>query len=388
MSTVDLPLTEVAVEELIERSTERGFVLLSELQDIQQPDSRADDGWLEDAVERVRQSGLQLIDDVVDDLPENLEIESGHLTTDLVRQYLNDAGRHALLDKEDEANLAKRYQAGLEADRYLASNRQFDTKKKAMLRRISVDGKRAKERMVQANLRLVVPQARKFSGRDLDFIELIQEGNLGLLRAVEKFDHTKGYKFSTYAVWWIRQALQRGVASKARTIRVPAHVWELYGKLRSAETRIRQRKGGDPTDAEVAEEVGLTVERIREVRDAMQDLVSLDKPIGEDGDASMGDLIPDAASADPAESAQHEDAVAQVEQALADLDERERMILILRFGLDGQEPRTLEEVGQYFDLTRERIRQMQNRALAKLRHPSRAHHLSGLLGVLERSTAA
>ncbi len=390
MSTVDLPIVgDVAVEELIERSSERGFVLLSELQELEHPEtSHHEDRWLEDAIARVRQAGQQLIDDVVDDVPDNLQIESGHLTTDLVRQYLNDAGKHALLDKEDEADLAKRYQAGLAADQFLITRKDLTPSKKAMLRRISVDGKRAKERMVQANLRLVVPQARKFSGRDLDFIELIQEGNLGLLRAVEKFDHTKGYKFSTYAVWWIRQALQRGVASKARTIRVPAHVWELYGKLRSAETRIRQRKGADPTDAEVAEEVGLTVERVREVRDAMQDLVSLDKPIGEDGDATMGDLIPDAIAADPAESAQKEDAVAQVEAALAELDERERLILILRFGLDGQEPRTLEEVGQHFDLTRERIRQMQNRALAKLRHPSRAHHLSGLLSVLERSNAA
>ena len=390
MSTVDLPIVgDVAVEELIERSSERGFVLLSELQELEHPEtSHHEDRWLEDAISRVRQAGQQLIDDVVDDVPDNLQIESGHLTTDLVRQYLNDAGKHALLDKEDEADLAKRYQAGLAADQFLITRKDLTPSKKAMLRRISIDGKRAKERMVQANLRLVVPQARKFSGRDLDFIELIQEGNLGLLRAVEKFDHTKGYKFSTYAVWWIRQALQRGVASKARTIRVPAHVWELYGKLRSAETRIRQRKGADPTDAEVAEEVGLTVERVREVRDAMQDLVSLDKPIGEDGDATMGDLIPDAIAADPAESAQKEDAVAQVEAALAELDERERLILILRFGLDGQEPRTLEEVGQHFDLTRERIRQMQNRALAKLRHPSRAHHLSGLLSVLERSNAA
>lgn len=385
MSTVDLPATEVAVEELIERSTDRGFVLLSELQQIADLGVHGGDG-LDDAIERVRQSGLELIDDIAEDLPEGVEVESGHLTTDLVRQYLNDAGRHALLDKEDEADLAKRYQAGLAADRMLATE-DLTPKRKAMLRRISVDGKRAKERMVQANLRLVVPQARKFSGRDLDFIELIQEGNLGLLRAVEKFDHTKGYKFSTYAVWWIRQALQRGVASKARTIRVPAHVWELYGKLRSAETRIRQRKGADPTDVEVAEEVGLTPERVREVREAMQDLVSLDKPIGENGDATMGDLIPDAVASDPAESAQHEDAVAQIEAALSDLDERERLILVMRFGLDGQEPRTLEEVGQEFGLTRERIRQMQNRALAKLRHPSRAHHLAGLLSVLERSAA-
>lgn len=385
MSTVDLASAEVAVEELIERSGERGFVLLSELQALEQPDFH-NDRWLEDAIDRVRQANMPLIDDVAEDAPEALE--TGHLTTDLVRQYLNDAGRHQLLTKEDEADLAKRYQAGLVADVLLSDHAGLKPKMKAQLRRISQDGRRSKERMVQANLRLVVPQARKFSGRDLDFIELIQEGNLGLLRAVEKFDHTKGYKFSTYAVWWIRQALQRGVASKARTIRVPAHVWELYGKLRSAETRIRQRKGADPTDAEVAEEVGLTPERVREVRDAMQDLVSLDKPIGEDGDATMGDLIADDAVSDPAESAQQEDAVAQIEAALAELDERERVILILRFGLDGQEPRTLEEVGQHFDLTRERIRQMQNRALAKLRHPSRAHNLSGLLGVLEKASQA
>ena len=385
MSTVDLASAEVAVEELIERSTERGFVLLTELQALEQPDFH-NDRWLEDAIDRVKQANMPLIDDVAEDAPEAME--TGHLTTDLVRQYLNDAGRHQLLTKEDEADLAKRYQAGLCADKMLAERNDLKPKVKAQLRRISVDGRRSKERMVQANLRLVVPQARKFSGRDLDFIELIQEGNLGLLRAVEKFDHTKGYKFSTYAVWWIRQALQRGVASKARTIRVPAHVWELYGKLRSAETRIRQRKGADPTDDEVAEEVGLTPERVREVRDAMQDLVSLDKPIGEDGDATMGDLIADDGVSDPAESAQHEDAVAQIEAALAELDERERVILILRFGLDGQEPRTLEEVGQHFDLTRERIRQMQNRALAKLRHPSRAHNLSGLLGVLEKASQA
>jgi RNA polymerase sigma factor (sigma-70 family) len=385
VNPTDLPTAEVAVEELLERSSERGYVLLSELQELHLPELHGDT-WVEDSIAEVRTQGLQVIDDVADDAPEDVIDHSAAVTTDLVRQYLNDAGRHQLLDKESEADLAKRYQAGLDADRLLADP-SLTRARRARLRRISQDGSRAKEIMVQANLRLVVPQARKFSGRDLDFIELIQEGNLGLLRAVEKFDHTKGYKFSTYAVWWIRQALQRGVASKGRTIRVPAHVWELYGKLRSAELRLRQQKGGDPTEEEVAAEVGLTAQRVREVRDAMQELVSLDRPIGEDGDATMGDLIPDLGVIDPAETALEGDALSQIEAALSELEERERLILVLRFGLGGQEPQTLEEIGSHFGLTRERIRQMQNRALAKLRHPSRAHNLAGLLDVLDRVAA-
>lgn len=385
MNATELPTAEVAVEELLERSSERGYVLLSELQDLHIPEIHGDT-WVDDAIVTATDQGVQVIDDVADDVPEEVGDASAALTTDLVRQYLNDAGRHALLTKEDEADLAKRYQAGLAADGFLKELAgQMTRTRKTRLRQISRDGERAKERMVQANLRLVVPQARKFSGRDLDFIELIQEGNLGLLRAVEKFDHTKGYKFSTYAVWWIRQALQRGVASKGRTIRVPAHVWELYGKLRAAELRLRQQKGGDPTEEEVAEEVGLTVDRVREVRDAMQELVSLDRPIGEDGDATMGDLIADAHQLDPADTALEGDALSQIDAALNALDDRERIILVLRFGLGGQEPQTLEEIGAHFGLTRERIRQMQNRALAKLRHPSRAHNLSGLLDVLDRA---
>jgi len=386
VNPTDLPTAEVAVEELLERSSERGYVLLSELQELHVPELHGDT-WVDDAIVTATDRGMQVIDDVADDAPEEVVSDaSAALTTDLVRQYLNDAGRHALLTKEDEADLAKRYQAGMSADQLLKElSDQLTRSRKVRLKRISRDGERAKERMVQANLRLVVPQARKFSGRDLDFIELIQEGNLGLLRAVEKFDHTKGYKFSTYAVWWIRQALQRGVASKGRTIRVPAHVWELYGKLRAAELRLRQQKGGDPSEEEVAEEVGLTVERVREVRDAMQELVSLDRPIGEDGDATMGDLIADAGQVDPADTALEGDALSQIDAALKALDDRERIILILRFGLGGQEPQTLEEIGAHFGLTRERIRQMQNRALAKLRHPSRAHNLSGLLDVLDRA---
>ena len=385
MNPTDLPTAEVAVEELLERSSERGYVLLSELQELHVPELHGD-MWVEDTIADVRLQGVQVVDDVADDAPEDATDHSAALTTDLVRQYLNDAGKHALLTKEDEADLAKRYQAGLAAE-WLIKDRgdRLTRARKVRLKSVVRDGERAKERMVQANLRLVVPQARKFSGRDLDFIELIQEGNLGLLRAVEKFDHTKGYKFSTYAVWWIRQALQRGVASKGRTIRVPAHVWELYGKLRAAELRLRQQKGGDPSEEEIAEEVGLTAQRVREVRDAMQELVSLDRPIGEDGDATMGDLIADAGQVDPADTALEGDALSQIDAALAALDERERIILVLRFGLGGQEPQTLEEIGAHFGLTRERIRQMQNRALAKLRHPSRAHNLSGLLDVLDRA---
>jgi len=386
VNSTDLPTAEVAVEELLERSRERGYVLLSELQELHIPELHGD-VWVEAAMTTAGDQGLQVIDDVADDAPEEVVADaSAALTTDLVRQYLNDAGRHALLTKEDEADLAKRYQAGLAADQILKDQGDRLTRaRKTRMRSISRDGARAKETMVQANLRLVVPQARKFSGRDLDFIELIQEGNLGLLRAVEKFDHTKGYKFSTYAVWWIRQALQRGVASKGRTIRVPAHVWELYGKLRAAELRLRQQKGGEPSEAEIAEEVGLTVTRIREVRDAMQELVSLDRPIGEDGDATMGDLIADAGQVDPADTALEVDALSQIDAALNALEDRERLILVLRFGLGGQEPQTLEEIGAHFGLTRERIRQMQNRALAKLRHPSRAHSLAGLLDVLDRA---
>lgn len=386
METIDLPTAEVAVEELIERSAERGYVLLSELQTLHQPELHGDT-WIDAAIDTVTDRGIEIIDDVADDTPDHVMADaSAALTTDLVRQYLNDAGRHALLTKEDEADLAKRYQAGMAADELLKLHAETLTRAtKTRLRSISRDGARAKERMVQANLRLVVPQARKFSGRDLDFIELIQEGNLGLLRAVEKFDHTKGYKFSTYAVWWIRQALQRGVASKGRTIRVPAHVWEMYGKLRAAELRLRQQKGGDPSEAELAEEVGLSVVRVREVREAMQELVSLDRPIGEDGDASMGDLIADTSQIDPAHTALEADVYEQIERALRALDERERIILSLRFGLGGQEPETLEEIGAHFGLTRERIRQMQNRALAKLRHPSRSHSLAGLLDVLDRA---
>ena len=308
------------------------------------------------------------------------------MSADLVRQYLDEAGQYDLLDREREADLAKRYQAGLTADDLLDTTTSTDTTR-ARLRRISRDGQRARQTMIEANLRLVIPQARRFAGRDLGLLELIQEGNLGLLRAVEKFDHTKGYKFSTYAVWWIRQALQRGVAAHARTIRIPGHVWELYGKLRAAETQLRQRHGADPSDAQVAAEVGLTPKRAQQIRLALREPTSLDQPVGEDGDTTISDLLPDLDGEDPAATAAESDTVRHLQAALSGLDPRERLILILRFGLDGQGPRTLENIGDQVGLTRERIRQMQNHALTKLRQSNRLRDLSQQLWTQDTDVA-
>ncbi len=379
-STRDVEATpaEARLGDLLQKlAEERGFVLLSELRASVTADVDAET-WEQEATMVARSMGIQLVDDI----DEEVEVEERHtgVSTDLVRQYLNDAGRHALLDKEQEADLSKRQQAGTAAAAMLREAKHTPATT-ARLRRMVLDGERAKERMIQANLRLVVPQARKFAGRDLDFIELIQEGNLGLLRAVEKFDHTKGYKFSTYAVWWIRQALQRGVASKARTIRVPAHVWELNSKMRAAEGRLRQRTGLDPSDEEIANELGTTAQKVREVRSVMREFVSLDRPVGEDGSGSMGDLIADREQ-DPARDAQESDALRRIKVALDGLEDREQEILTLRFGLDGGDPMTLEAIGDAFGLTRERIRQMQNRALHKLRNPTTGS-LEGLLEILD-----
>jgi RNA polymerase sigma factor (sigma-70 family) len=319
-------------------------------------------------------AGVQLLDVRPGDTPTRTERDT--VTTDLVRQYLNDAGRHPLLDRELEADLAKRYQAGLAAARMLGDEHVTRSTRRR-LEAIRRDGRRAQQKMVQANLRLVVSQARRMRSHQLELLELVQEGNLGLLRAVEKFDHTRGYKFSTYAVWWIAQALQRGVASKARTIRVPTHVWEQYANLRSAEMRLLQELGTDPTDDELADEIGVRPAMVGELRRVMQELTSLDRPIGEDGESTLGDTVPDPDAVDPARTATDGDTAARLEQALATLEEREQLILTLRFGLRGVEPRTFEEIGEQLGLSRERIRQMQNRALAKLRRTPQVRPLDG-----------
>jgi len=370
-----IPTTDLT--ELFERAAARGYILLSELNELHDPLVHPE-GWVEDGAQLARDQGIEVIDDLVEDV-ERPEAAPLSATSDSVRQYLNEIGRTELLTAEQEVDLAKRYQAGLEAALLLAHHPDMPRPQRVMLQRICRQGEAAKDHMVRANLRLVVSVARKFRGRGVDLLSLIQEGNLGLIRGVEKFDHTKGYKFSTYATWWIRQALQRGLANTGRTVRLPVHVHELMGKVRYAEFALLQQLGREPTEHEVAAELELPIERLREVKVAAQDVASLDKPIGEDGDATMGELVADESAVSPEDSATAVLSRFEVERALGALSVREREVLMLRYGLVDGEEHTLEDIGEQFGLTRERIRQIEKKTLTKLRHPSRGFQLHGLL---------
>ncbi len=371
-------LSDTARAELLDRAAEHGgYLLASEVVEL----SGSDD--VDGVVEQLGDDhDIVLVDDLSGEQEESVIVPTG-FSGDPVRQYLNEAGRYELLDFEREQDLAKRYQAGLAAQAMLASRQtEYSAATRSRLTGLVHGGVQAKERLVRSNLRLVVPTARKYAGADLPMIEAIQEGNLGLIRAVEKFDHTKGYKFSTYAVWWIRQAIQRGLAKRGRTIRVPTTVWEHSGKVRRAEAQLRTKLGRDPEDAEIAAETGLTVERINEVRDALRPLTSLDRPVGEDGDASLGDLLHDPGSVDPSVDSVATDVRNRLAAALATLPERERLIIELRFGLGDEAPCTLEQVGAHVGLTRERVRQLEKEALGKLRAVAQAEGLQDALGAL------
>jgi RNA polymerase primary sigma factor len=370
-----ISMTDLA--ELFERAGARGYVLLSELQERHDPLVHAD-GWVEERAQFARDQGIEVIDDLVEDV-DRPDASSLSASSDSVRQYLNEIGRTELLTAEREVDLAKRYQAGLEAAVMIGQRPDMPRSERVALQRIMRAGDAAKDHMVRANLRLVVSVARKFRGRGVDLLSLIQEGNLGLIRGVEKFDHTKGYKFSTYATWWIRQALQRGLANTGRTVRLPVHVHELMGKVRYAEFALLQQLGREPTELEVAAELELPIERLREVKVAAQDVASLDKPIGEDGDATMGELVADDSAISPEDSATAVLSRVEVERALGALTLREREVLMLRYGLVDGEEHTLEDIGEQFGLTRERIRQIEKKTLTKLRHPSRGFQLHGLL---------
>ncbi|HVM15170.1 MAG TPA: sigma-70 family RNA polymerase sigma factor [Egibacteraceae bacterium] len=295
---------------------------------------------------------------------------------DHVQLYLREMARTALLTAEEEVDLAKRYEAGLEAERLLGVGGRVAAKRKRELNRVDGDGKRAKERLVQANLRLVVSVAKRYQGQGLPLLDLIQEGNLGLLRAVEKFDYRRGYKFSTYATWWIRQAVGRGVADKGRTIRLPVHMMERVRRALSMQRDLAEQYGREPSLEELAAELGEEVELVEELLTYARTPTSLETPVGEDGDAELGDFIEDRNADDPLEVAAKGLARKELLDVVAGLPDRERTILELRFGLLDGEARTLDDVGRYFGLTRERIRQLEARALSKLRHPSRGRALS------------
>ncbi|TWS20294.1 sigma-70 family RNA polymerase sigma factor [Tsukamurella asaccharolytica] len=303
------------------------------------------------------------------------DLDAQSPAADLVRVYLNGIGRTALLTAEDEVDLAKRIEAGLYAQHLLATKKRMAASKKRDLAFIVRDGQAARQHLLEANLRLVVSLAKRYTGRGMPLLDLIQEGNLGLIRAMEKFDYAKGFKFSTYATWWIRQAITRGMADQSRTIRLPVHLVEQVNKLARIRRELHQQMGREATDAELAEESGIPAEKIADLMDHSRDPVSLDMPVGSDEEAPLGDFIEDAEAAS-AESAvisrlMHSD----VRSVLATLDEREQQVIRLRYGLDDGQPRTLDQIGKLFGLSRERVRQIEREVMTKLRNGERADRL-------------
>ncbi|MFG2935968.1 RNA polymerase sigma factor [Streptomyces sp. NPDC048282] len=305
--------------------------------------------------------------------------DTGSPSSDLFRQYLREIGRIPLLTAAEEVELARRVEAGLFAEERLGGASDLDSELALDLDRLVVMGRMAKRRLIEANLRLVVSVAKRYVGRGLTMLDLVQEGNLGLIRAVEKFDYARGYKFSTYATWWIRQAMSRALADQARTIRVPVHVVELINRVVRVQRRMLQERGYEPTPEEVAAHLDLAPERVGEVLRLAQEPVSLHAPVGEEDDVALGDLIEDGDATSPVESAAFLLLREHLEAVLSTLGERERKVVQLRYGLADGRPRTLEEIGRIFGVTRERIRQIESKTLNKLRDHAFADQLRGYL---------
>ncbi len=313
----------------------------------------------------------------------NVDISRTLLTGDPIRMYLKEIGKVNLLTKEEEVDLAMKIEAGLKATEELDAAEEagieLSRRDKRRLTRIENVGLDARAALMEANLRLVVANAKRYIGRGLSLLDLIQEGNLGLIRAVEKFEYKRGYKFSTYATWWIRQAITRAIADQARTIRIPVHMVETINKLVRTQRSLQQQLGRDATPEEIAEKMEITPERVQEIQKIAQDPVSLETPIGEEEDSQLGDFIEDEKAVDPAEAARYAMLQQQIREVLDTLGERERKVILLRFGLEDGHPHTLEEVGREFKVTRERIRQIESKTLSKLRHPSRCGVLRNYL---------
>ncbi|AZM89065.1 RNA polymerase sigma factor [Streptomyces sp. W1SF4] len=345
--------------------------------DASDPDPEAEADTVEDAGDEEPEV-LELIEPV----PPQRARDNGAGTgpsADLFRQYLREIGRIPLLTAAEEVELARRVEAGLFAEEKLAGATDLDSQLAVDLDKLVVMGRMAKRRLIESNLRLVVSVAKRYVGRGLTMLDLVQEGNLGLIRAVEKFDYARGYKFSTYATWWIRQAMSRALADQARTIRVPVHVVELINRVIRVQRRMLQERGYEPTAEEVAVHLELTPERVLEVLRLAQEPVSLHAPVGEEDDVALGDLIEDGDAASPMESAAFFLLREHLEAVLSTLGERERKVVQLRYGLADGRPRTLEEIGRIFGVTRERIRQIESKTLNKLRDHAFADQLRGYL---------
>ncbi|MFF0449271.1 RNA polymerase sigma factor [Streptomyces sp. NPDC004609] len=344
-----------------------------ELLDDVQPGGKGDDEEAEG-----ESKGFVLSDEDEDDAPAQQVAVAG-ATADPVKDYLKQIGKVPLLNAEQEVELAKRIEAGLFAEDKLANSDKLAPKLKRELEIIAEDGRRAKNHLLEANLRLVVSLAKRYTGRGMLFLDLIQEGNLGLIRAVEKFDYTKGYKFSTYATWWIRQAITRAMADQARTIRIPVHMVEVINKLARVQRQMLQDLGREPTPEELAKELDMTPEKVIEVQKYGREPISLHTPLGEDGDSEFGDLIEDSEAVVPADAVSFTLLQEQLHSVLDTLSEREAGVVSMRFGLTDGQPKTLDEIGKVYGVTRERIRQIESKTMSKLRHPSRSQVLRDYL---------
>ncbi len=368
-----VPLEE-QIKKLIERGKKRGSLTYDEINAVFDNVEDVSPERIEEVFEEIAATGTEIVDEQKEEKPEveaeeqqqaEAALASSLALDDPVRMYLKEIGRVPLLTMDDEKSLAMAIEAG-----------ELEAQKNGTARsEVMYAGDEAKRRLTEANLRLVVSIAKKYVGRGMLFLDLIQEGNLGLIRAVEKFDYRKGYKFSTYATWWIRQAITRALADQARTIRIPVHMVETINRLIKISRQLLQEYGRDPSVDEIAAEMGLTADKVREVIKISQEPISLETPIGEEEDSHLGDFIEDHEAVAPAEAASVMLLKEKMADVLKNLTDRERKVLVLRFGLEDGHQRTLEEVGQEFGVTRERIRQIEAKALRKLRHPSRGKAL-------------
>ncbi len=364
------------VAALVKRGKHRGFLTMAEVQQ-ELEDAEASGEAFEEVADALRSQGIKLTEEGPGVIEEFVEV--GQISvSDPVRLYLNEIGRYPLLTSQQEVELAMQMEAGRRAQARLDEEGLVDEDRAFLGHEIDM-GDAAQKQLVQSNLRLVVALARRYVGRGMALLDLVQEGNVGLMRAVERFDYRRGFKFSTYATWWIRQAISRAIADQGRTIRMPIHVLDSVNKLTRAQREMTQTMGRAPSLDELAFELDIDPGRVAELQRIAQDTVSLETPVGEDEDGTLGDLVEDLESDRPPDVATFSSLQDQLAMALEGLNEREREVLIMRFGLADGRMRTLEEVGSHFKVTRERIRQLETKALAKLRHPDKSQKLEGFL---------